>query len=416
MRCNVVAFLIFAGLAFFFWRGSLTNFFTQDDFILITEFSQNHLDRNIINVFAKPKVTHWRPIHNLYFLISGSIFGKNYVGYHLFTLLIYTSTGLLILNTVEKIFKSKKVAVISSVIYLTNPSHFISLYWISGGATLIAFFFFILSFYALLSNKRVLAVILFVVSVLASEAMLVGMFVFLMWFAVNNKIKSEKKLIISLVFLSIVFTLVRLWIFTPQTTFNVYQIEISSRFFGSLKYYLLRIMGVGDVGGALFLKSSLVFLLFLVLGKITRIEKFIIFCIFIILIGLLPFVLLPDHLSPHYMNIPIWGFAMLLGYATTRLKTYWAILLTSFICIIYFNTIDLSVNNSWVTTRSKISKEYLSQIESMNLKPGSRLVFKDNSLSTSYDAYIALGTGRAIDFWFKGRNYVTCFTFIKSCE
>ena len=149
----------------FFWRG-LFNFFTQDDFILIDNFSQNSLTENIANIFGKPKVTHWRPIHNLYFAIGGSIFGKNYVGYHLMTLIVHVASGYLIFKTTRKIVASEKAAFVAAIIYLTNPSHFVSIYWISGGATILGFFFFIASFYCYIREKKLLAGTLFALSLL----------------------------------------------------------------------------------------------------------------------------------------------------------------------------------------------------------------------------------------------------------
>jgi len=78
---NIFGISLLFVLGFTFFYKSLNVFFVQDDYILINNFSQNNLWQDFKNVFAYPNVSHWRPLHNLYFLVSGNLFGKFYPAY-----------------------------------------------------------------------------------------------------------------------------------------------------------------------------------------------------------------------------------------------------------------------------------------------------------------------------------------------
>ena len=62
-----------------------------------------------------------------------------------------------------------------------------------------------------------------------------------------------------------------------------------------------------------------------------------------------------------------------------------------------------------------MAKIYIDQIKKVNPPQEATLVFTDNKLSTSKEAYIALGTGYAIKFFFSDKNYQTCFSEFEDC-
>lgn len=421
MRKDVLVFLLLAVIAAFIFYKSFFNFFAQDDFILINHFSQNGFVTNAGNVFGTPTVTHWRPIHNLYFLIGGSLFGKNYFGYHLLTLLIHITSAFLIYKTMIKITKNAAAAVSSAIFYVTSPVHLVSLYWISGGATLIGFTFFIASFYFYIRKRFFSALFLFVASCLASEAMVIAALILLAWEALFKKIKMRTPaVVIGLVALLIAFA--QLTLFKPDPTIGAYRIEFLPNIINSLKYYLLRLLGFIEGSGFNVLSGALA-LWFLIIGafaayKLTRENdlKIFLFAAFVIFIGLFPFVLIPNHLSPHYMNISLWGVAILVGYVLGKMRRPIAGALLATVVAINFFALEEIGNTHWVIQRGKLAKSYLEKIQNDNVPSGTRLIFGDNSVSTSLDAYYALGTGQAINFWFKDKNYKTCFTFYENCS
>src|SRR3989338_7891911 len=345
-----------------FWYRALFNFFTQDDFILINHFSQNNLWQDIKNVFGPPTVTHWRPIHNLYFFVTGNIFDKNYFGYHLVTFLFHIGAVFFVYKTVQK---------------LTNDF---------------------------------------------KAAMIVGLPIFACYEFIFRREKLDRLFLTMIGSTSVIFLIIRFALFTSRTTFNVYQLELSTKVLSALKYYLLRIAGFAEVSGDQIV--SVVLLSWLTLIALLLIKTFgkkqnvnqLLLSIIIIIIGLFPFILIPQHLSPHYMNISIFGFSMFIGLALKQLKPIISIVFLIIFLVTSVYNVNLTLNNNWIIKRSNLAKTYLKKIEREKLIPRSILIFDNNEISTSKEAYIALGTGEAIKFWFKNKNYKYCFTEFEKCQ
>lgn len=421
MKKDILVFSLLAAITTLVFYKSFFNFFAQDDFILINHFSQNGFLTNLGNIFGAPAVTHWRPMHNLYFFIGGSLFGKNYFGYHLLTLLIHITSGFLIYKTMIRVTKNAAAAIGSAVFYLTSPVHFVSLYWISGGATLIGFTFFIASFYFYLSKKFSLAVGLFIASLLASEAMVIGAGAFLAWdFLEMGKLKIGKP-IIWIGAVAAFFAFIQLAFLSPGAVVDAYKIEVSPDILVALKYYLLRIPGFVE-GAGLNILSGLLVLWLLIIGAFIASElmkkptrRILIFASLVILFGLFPFILIPNHLSPHYMNVSLWGAAILAGVAFGKMKRFtFGVFLVATSLINLLGIMEIG-NTNWVIQRSNLAKTYLTKIKTDNPPFGTTLIFGDSRVSTSLDAYYALGTGKAIGFWFPDKNYNSCFTFFETC-
>lgn len=423
MRKDFWVLALLTVFIFALWYKALFNFFAQDDFILINQFSQNNFLQNIENVFGSPIVTHWRPIHNLYFFVSGNIFGKNYFGYHFITFAFHIGASFFIYKTVQKLTNDFKTALIAGLIYGAHSAHFISFFWISGGATTIGFFFLIGSIYCYLLKKPSVSLMLYILALLASEAMIVGIFLF---YCINTliqrKIVFNRSYLIQITIISLIFGIVRFFYLTPKVAFDIYRIELSTKIFPAVKYYLLRITGFAETSGDQ-INSWILFGWLIVIAMLlvkTWIKKqnvsYLILSIIIIIVGLFPFILIPQHLSPHYMNISIFGFAIIIGLALKQLKSITLIAFLIIFLVIAVYNINLTKNNNWVINRSNLARTYIEQIEVINPSSGTTLVFADNKLSTSKEAYIALGTGEAIKFWFKDKNYKGCFIFVESCN
>jgi len=395
-------------------------FFAQDDFILIEYFAKNNLLQDIRNIFAFPTVTHWRPIHNLYFFIAGNLFDENYIGYHFVTFIFQIASLYLIYKVVTLLTKLRRTGLITAILYGINPSHFVSLFWISGGATILGFFFLLASFYSFLIKKKNISTILYAFSLLASEAMLVGLGIFT-FYLVLIKRQVEKAFLIRIALIWVTFLITRLIFFKWAETLDSYKVEFNENLFGAVKYYILRTLGFAESSGDSIANLLLITLIILIVvflaNKIKRGEniKFITFSFVVIFIGFFPFVLIPNHLSPHYMNVSIFGFSLLS--ALTLIHSKKTILFYTFVFLaISILNINQTKNNNWVIKRSNLAEEILKKIQAENPDSNSKLVFEDNELFTSYDAYISLGTGKAIDFWFREKNYNTCFSRFEKCN
>lgn len=423
VKRDLVIIILLSIISFIVWQNSFSTFFAQDDFILINHFSQNNLLQDIRNVLGLAQVTHWRPIHNLYFLIAGNIFGKNYIGYHFLTLILQIGASYFVYKIVKHLTGSARSALISGFLYGAHPAHFVSLFWISGGATLIGFFFLILAIYYYLIDRKGSSLISFILALLSSEAMVVGIILF---YYINilkpERIYISRTFLILITSISVLFGLIRFLLLTPKTIFDSYQLELSTKVFGAIKYYLLRIAGFAEVSGdqilTLILLGWLVFVsIFIFKNLFEKQERnILLLSVLTIILGLFPFIFIPSHLSPHYMNVSIFGFSIMIGSTLKQLKPIVSIaFLIIFLMIAVYN-VNLTMNNNWLVKRSNLAKVYLEKMEREKPTPGSILIFDDNDLSTSEEAYITLGTGEAVKFWFKNKNYKYCFTAFEKCS
>lgn len=411
----IFAFLIFL-VTFVVWKDAFFNFFAQDDFIFIQHFSQNNLVTDAGNVFGPPVVTHWRPLHNFYFLIAGNLFDKNFTLYHLLTLFIHIAAGFFVFKIGQILTKSNIAAAAAAIFYTVHPAHFVSMFWIAGGATVIGFLFLVISFWSFVRRQKVLPLIFFIFALLASEAMISGTAVFVLWTIISGK--QSWRFLLTLVLTGIVFIFVKL-VFTSPETFEIYKIEISTKTLVALQYYILRILGFAEISGDRLASLTLVMLWgFLIVSSgrfLLKNLRQLALPAATVIAGLFPYVMIPSHLSPHYMNLSIWGLSMILALTLKRLTPVFITIFLAVFLIVTFSNINKTQENNWVVQRSNLARSILGDIETKKLEDGSTIIFSDTDLATSKETYIALGQGRAIDFWFRDKNYKTCFTFLEDC-
>jgi len=421
VKLNLYVLFILAAGTFIIYRNSFSIFFTQDDFIMIYQFSRNNLTVDIGNAIGFPQVTHWRPLDNLYFLTAGNLLDKNFYAYHFLTFAFHLGVTFLIFKIVKEITMNIKMAFVVSFIYAIHPAHFVTLFWISGSATTIGFLFLLLSFFLYLLKRGSFALICFILALFSSEAMIAGLGLFVLHRYLIKKETIMNGFMLSLLITSGIFAIVKFLFLTPQATYEAYQIKIWPQMLINTKYYLLRIAGFaetsGDVMVSMILLGLLSFTSFRLLQRLKaeKEHKIFVFGFVIILLGLFPFVLI-SNLSPHYMNISIFGFAILIGVSVSELTIPKTLTFLGILFFVFYVNVNEIYKNNWVVQRSNLALNYISKIEAANLPQNSTIVFDDNYISTSQEAYFALGNGKALDFWFKGKNYKSCFTWFENCE
>ena len=417
---NIFVFSLLFILSFSFFYKSLNVFFVQDDFILINYFAENNLLFDFKNAFAYPSISHWRPLHNLYFLISGNLFGRFYPGYHALALMIHIASAFMIFKVLRLLTKNANASLLGTLVYALHPSHFVSISWISGSATTIGFLFFISSFYLYLKNQKKWAIVIFALSLLASEAMVVGAIIFISYEFLIKGTMKDKRFLLKVITISLGFLLLRFLFLTSDTTFKTYPFEISKGTIAAFRYDFLRTLGFAEASQDTITSIILILWFAAMTIAILRIfrgetQKFVWFFALSAFAGLFPFVLIPSHLSPHYLNISIWAFASAISFGFLSQKPSLRLIFVFTFVFASILNIQLTYKNNWVIKRSKIAKQYVEKIESENPPTGTLLIFDDSSISTSSEAYIALGTGKALDFWFGDKNYKGCFTIFENC-
>lgn len=416
VKKDLIFALLLILVTFVVWKDAFFNFFAQDDFIFIEHFSQNNLALDFKNAFGEPIVTHWRPLHDFYFLIAGNLFGKNFVLYHLLTFLIHVATGFFVFKIGQNLTKSNIAAGAAALFYTVHPAHFVSMFWIAGGATVIGFLFFVISFWSFVKGQKVLSLIFFIFALLASEAMISGIAVFAIW-TITNK-RHGFRFLLTLVLTVIVFIFVKL-LFTSPETFEIYKVEISNSTLTAIAYYTLRIFGFAEISGDKLTSLILVILWAMMMAvsskSFLKNPKQLILPSVAVVAGFFPFILIPSHLSPHYMNLSIWGLSMILALTFKRLAVATGIFILAVLVTVAIFNIDKTQENNWVVKRSNLARSILADIETKKIEDGSNIIFSDTDLASSKETYIALGEGRAIDFWFSKKNYRTCFAFLEDC-
>lgn len=308
-----------------------------------------------------------------------------------------------------------------SIVYATHPAFFISFFWVSGGATTIGFFLLVSSFYTYLIGKWRISISLYFASMLASEAMLFGVFIFVAHRFFLSKEKARDNYWLKTSIVSLIFVVLRFVLFKSVSVANDYQLKVGFETFSALKYYILRILAFPDTSINLIWVLLLIFWAGLSLYSIRKFAMVktlsgIQFCIIVIISGLLPFILLPDHLSAHFINISIFGFCLLLSYLLSKAKPIILVSTAVIFGLLSAASVNSMTENSWVVNRSKIAKAHIRSIERLNPPGDYTIVFSDDSISSSYEAYISLGTGRALDFWFGDKNYKSCFSAFEICD
>lgn len=416
MKKDSPVFLFLGLIASLVYFKTYSVFFAQDDFILINHFSQNTFLVDLGNVIGAPKVSHWRPVDNLYYFIAGNVFGKNYFGYHIFTFLLHITAAFFVYKLTFKLLGKKSAAVFGSLIYAISPVHFISLAWISGNATLIAFLFYIIALYLYIKGRK-FALIFYLFSLLASEAFFFASITFLAW----DYLSAKKLSIRSFVFIltAISFIIIKILFLTPAATYETYRLDLSLNNVNTIKYYLLRIIGFAESSGDLRASLTLVIVILFVFSKLTRNfrrdKDIIIFALFVTASGLFPFILLKDHASPHYMGLSLFGFSILSAAAFLNLNRKTQIALIAVITLLYTSSVNLTYSNSWVVKRSLIAKSYIDRIKTDNLEYNLRILFTGSDLNAS-EVYYSLGGGEALRFFFKDKNYNVCFDVFENCN
>lgn len=447
MKKDLPVFLFLGLITSLVFFKTFSVFFAQDDFILINHFSQNTFLVDLGNAIGAPKVSHWRPVDNLYYLIAGNIFDKNFSGYHIFTFLLHISAAFFVYKLTFKLLGTKSAAFFGSLIYAISPVHFVSLAWISGNATLIAFLFYIISLY-LYSEGRKSALIFYLFSLLASEAFFFASITFLAWDYLSVNRFSKKSFVFILA--AFTFLIVKILFLTPAATYEIYRLDLSLANVETIKYYLLRIMGFAESSGDLTVSLILVIVILFMFSKLIRNlrrkKTIVIFSLILTAAGLFPFILLQEHNSAHYMNLSLLGFSFLSAAAYLYSGRKTQIALIAAFTILYSYSVNLTYSNSWVVKRSQIAKSYIDKIKADNLDQNSRILFAGDDLNTSEayferelssfqtgegsriererkyhgpqpeEVYYSLGGGEALKFYFKDKNYNVCFEVFENCN
>ena len=123
-------FLFLLILSLIVYKNFIGMFFFSDDFIWIHHGEL--IKQNFSEVIKLRFTTFYSPVVNFYFFAMQSLFGNNYVAYHLVGILLHGINSFLIYLFLDKIIKNKLAALLGAVYFAVSFYHFEAIIWIAA--------------------------------------------------------------------------------------------------------------------------------------------------------------------------------------------------------------------------------------------------------------------------------------------
>jgi len=192
---NLLSVLLIVLLSIIVYGNTFFNDFVWDDYVFILDKPEIKSFSNIPGFFLSDTDGTYRPLRSVHYTIIYSIFKKNPFGYHLnalfFHIIISILVYLIILNLIDK----RNIAFIASLLFALHPIHTGRVTNMTAGFDLLGIFLFLLSFYfyILFSKEKKInyfigSVIVFLISLFASEEAATLPFVIILYeFCFNRK-------------------------------------------------------------------------------------------------------------------------------------------------------------------------------------------------------------------------------------
>ncbi|MFA5091004.1 MAG: tetratricopeptide repeat protein [Candidatus Omnitrophota bacterium] len=437
--------LFLLGLCLVIYGNSLRNDFIFDDKLFIVNndkirslslpdiFRVDPPDNSLIA--SAPFIKYYRPVLGLSWAIDYFLWRLNPSAFRLENIIIHAFNGLLIYLLLLLLFKDKKLAFLSSVLFCVHPVQVSSVTFICGRASLLEAAFILMSLilficFCLYQKKAyyIFSFLSFILALLIREsALLLPGFILLCGFSLAI---SRKRVIIhtaAYFMISLLYIILRI-LLTPAGGFDLSGVFTWERFFAfvcQLQDYLRKlILPVGFQAGV-FEKTNLMGLLISIVSWLIvfswlvalfkRREKVPVFSLAFYSLGLLPLLVifnlsqfLGQVLSEHYVYLSSIGYFIFLSYLFLKWDFLPKKLLVLFLSLLIFFYSFLSAANNLDYTDDVTFYNYIlrSDKEShfIRLNLGTTLYLKksyDEALSEanlvlaqhpqSSDAYLLLG-------------------------
>lgn len=358
-------------------------YFVQDDFFLLL-ISSPHSFSDFMNFFIPRSDTVWyRPLSSQVFFGIGQILFKfNPVPYHALTLLTHMLTVFFIYKSSSIFGEKKPVGLVAALFYGIQSAHTVSLSWLAAFSFILGPLFLLLSLTAYVKNKQFSSILFYFLGLLATEVSVIFVLWLVGFILFFKQFKFDWKLLMVYVVLGISLFWLRLSVFPSGQTIDLYAVSITPAFFSTLKFYLIRLVGFPMLIDEMpILLKTLTYILGsvftggIILGvwsKIYKLKNFTTsfkFWFFISLIGLSPFLLLSNHIAPHYLSFSLLGAAYVFStlilegaaFIPIRLKTvYLGIIVIAFV-IWQFIGIEWTFQTHWIFRRADLAKKLVQE-------------------------------------------------------
>lgn len=388
----------------------LNIFFAQDDFFLLA-VSRPKNAADFLSFFIPRYDTVWyRPLsQQIFFFLGQRLFGLNAWAFHMSLLLTHTVNVILVYFFLSLLVKNRWAAMFGSAFYAFNPSHFLSLAWPAAYGFLLGPTFYlgvIIAYFKYLQTKKFMwyltSFVLFLLSILAIELNIisVGVIVILELLFSDSR---EKKFAINIAkkltpFFAVALTILigRFLIFPPETIGLPYHFTFATTMVSSFIWYNLRASGLVQslwLGESLkwihLVSWTLFWLMTLTLataGFNNRLNKTFTLSLILTVLGEFPFLLLPEHRSPHYLSYALIGVGASLSvlfsqrFNFNKLCSFFTLGLI-FLIIFSWTGVKIEQKTHWIVKRAAIAKKLVE-----------RGIFEVSSVS---EEYFSLGANYA---------------------
>lgn len=368
---NFKIWLLILTTTFLAYAGSLRYGFSQDDwyFLLISRASNLDDVLRFFNPFTQSGFAFFRPLGTqLYYFI----FNQNPLTMHIFMLLLQSFNGYLVIRLVERLKLKSPTSILIGILYTISSVHFLSLYYIAATQQLLATTFSLLSLIYFMDRKHSTSALLFVLALFSKETAIVVPAVALILILLSRS-KSTFKSFLPYGTIFVLYLLIRLM--TSSGVQAEYQLSFGPSVLTNLRWYFLfaanlpealvsyglprmginLIQFISDYGTSaliITLSSSLVALF--ALTRLVLSKRWLYALWFVV--GLGPVILLRDHLYPHYLDLALIPFLLLL---LENLKAKNQYLVAVFYILTSLYSIQFSQDHHWTTGRADIAKTAL---------------------------------------------------------
>lgn len=374
-------------------------YFFQDDWFILNWIS----DSNLVSLFnLRNDIIYWRPLSApVFFKINYHLFGLNATLFHLTVFASFLALLVAIFLLFKEITKSNKTSYLIVFLYSSSAIHFISLSWLSSASYIFGTLLFVLYLYKLVkkSDHRYESTFILILGLFFSEIVLTGPVIYLIYSKIF-KHKVDSALFIHTFI--VIFYIVYRFLIGSVPAIGSYSIYFDKKTISNFVWYFFWSFNIPEsfidlishkfIGNSVnvikqnFLtftaSASLVIIFFFQLKKqINKNGKYIIFGFCLFLIGLSPFLLIPDHVYPNYLSISLLGILLIFAYSLSKAANSFIALILMIWFLSSFLTLNYTRKTHWITNEQKISKEYVQHINNFIQDPpsGSTFVLKTPS-------------------------------------
>ncbi len=372
---NIKTWLLFFFATLVAYAGSLRYGFSQDDwyFLLISDAHNLSDMLNFFNPLAQSGFAFFRPLGTqLYYLL----FNMHPLSMHLFMLTVQALNGYLVMRLVGRLKLKSPTPLIVGLLYTISSVHFLSLFYIAATQQLLAATFSLLSLIFFLDSKYRSSAALFALALLCKETAIVVPGVALI-LTLISQLRPKLKLFLPYALVFVIYLLIRLA--TSSGVQSEYQLTLGPSLLTNLRWYYLFAanlpealvsyglprMGInftqfihdfGISAWVIMISTGLISLFTFIRLIYTRRWLYILW--FVVSLG--PILLLRDHLYPHYLDLALIPFLLLL---TQDLKVKYQYLISLIYILAAIYSIQFSQAHHWTTGRAIMSSSAQTKLD-----------------------------------------------------